>query len=69
MTKLKTVLLSARQLKLTPLQKITRNATHWSSTYEMAARYSRTRDFLPKLSVQKVDELCQSSSKNRRTDR
>ena len=68
MTKLKTLILAARLMKLSQLRAKTRNVTRWSSTYEMLLRYNRLKDFLPKLNSSDIDSLCLSSSENRRVD-
>eukprot|EP00171_Calliarthron_tuberculosum_P001888 IDg1888t1 len=68
MSKLKTLTLGAKLFKLTNLKSKTRNATRWSSTYEMLRRYQRIRDCLQKLDSLDVDRLCLTSADNRRVD-
>lgn len=53
---------------MTHLRPIMRNKTRWSSSYEMAAWYPIIRYFLPKISIQEVEELCLSASENRGLD-
>ena len=65
-SKLKTLLLGATLLQLTPLCLITRNTIRWSSTFDMNSRYMRLRAFLVDLASFDIDDLCLHSSQNRR---
>ena len=68
MSKLKTLLLGAKLLQLTPLRPITRDTTRWSSTFDIISRYVRLREFLVDLGSSDTDDLCLNSSENRRVD-
>lgn len=68
MVKLRTLLLSAKLLKLTPLRPKTRNATRWSSAFDMLVRYDRLREFLSELDSAEIDNLSLTTAENRRVD-
>lgn len=68
MVKLRTLLLSAQLLKLTPLRPKTRNTTRWSSSFEMVSRYMLIKEFLRKLDSDEVDNLCPTPAENRRIE-
>ena len=68
MVKLRTLLLSAKLRKLTPIAPRIRNITRWSSTYEMIVRYVRLKDFLPALDSDEIDALSLTPFENRRVD-
>jgi hypothetical protein len=64
MSKLKNLIPAAKLRKLTHLKAKTRNATRWSSTFEMILRYIKIRDFLPLLEINELDELLLTVSEN-----
>jgi hypothetical protein len=58
MSKLKNLIPAAKLRKLTHLIPKTRNATQWSSSFEMIlGRYIKIRDFLTFLEINELDEL------------
>ena len=63
--KLRTLLLSAKLLKLTPLNPYLRNETRWSSTCFMLERYQKLREFLPNFQSHKIDMLLLSLVEDR----
>ena len=68
MSKLRTLLLSAKLRKLTTLRPKIRNETRWSSPFEMLPRYFQLLEYLPKLNSPEVKELQPTVSENRRVD-
>ena len=68
MLKLKNLVFAAKLRKLTPLAAKTRNATRWSSTFQMMLRYQRIREFVPTLDSEELDDLMLLSSESRRLD-
>jgi hypothetical protein len=68
MSKLKNLIPAAKLRKLTHLKAKIRNATRWSSTFEMILRYTKIRDFLPLLEINELDELLLTVRQNREID-
>lgn len=68
MVKLRGLILAAKLRKLTYLKAKVRNATRWSSTFEMVVRYTQIREFLPSLESEEIDLISLSPSENRRVD-
>lgn len=57
MKKLGNLVAQAKLSKFTHLKPVVRNATRWSSTYEMVKRYQELKRFLPELQVPEIDNL------------
>lgn len=68
MSKLKTLLLGAKLLKLFQLHAKTHYATQWISTFEMVLCDQQLRDYLPKLESDDIDNICPTSAENRCID-
>jgi hypothetical protein len=68
MSKLKNLIPAAKLRKLRHLKAKTRNATQWSSTFEMILRYDKIRDFLPLLEINELDELLLTVRENHEID-
>ena len=67
-SKLRTLLLSSKLRKLTPLLPKICNEILCSSSFEMLRRYCQLQKYLPKLNSAEVDELQSTVSENRRVD-
>lgn len=61
MIKLRQLIPAAKLCRLTHLKSRCRNATRWSSSFQMLDRYEKIRDVLPKLGLDYIDELLQSA--------
>jgi hypothetical protein len=68
MTKLKQLIPAAKLRSFTHLKAKTKNATRWSSTFAMIARYTQIKEFLPRLEINEIDDLVLSEKENRDID-
>jgi selenocysteine-specific translation elongation factor len=68
MMKLKQLIPAAKLRSFTHLKVKTKNARRWSSTIAMILRYTKIKQFLPRLEVNEIDDLVLSAKENRDID-
>jgi hypothetical protein len=68
MIKLKQMIPAAKLRSFTHLKVKTKNARRWSSTIAMILRYTKIKQFLPRLEVNEIDDLVLSAKENRDID-